>query len=99
MERAWDIGRGVGGTVTVAVLDSGVAFADVRIDHPSPVLVVSTRSAAISGEVLHRGLDGGWRSDPVLDQNGRESGDVGGGHRRALGDAVDEHVESAAPAG
>ena len=29
MERAWDIGRGAGGTVTVAVLDSGVAFADV----------------------------------------------------------------------
>ena len=54
MERAWDLSRGAGGSVTVAVIDSGVAFEDVVLRyHTLPFTAVFADG---SKEVVDHGV-------------------------------------------
>ena len=51
LEQAWDINPGAGSTITVAVLDTGVAYRDVTLEFESPSLGTVSVPFAVAPEL------------------------------------------------
>jgi serine protease len=70
MEQAWDINPGGGRDVVVAVLDTGVAFTDVRLRYPRVGVYEFERAPDLRGTPMVAGFDFVWNSEFPVDTDG-----------------------------